>query len=97
MYISLITIFRSEEILYLVHTNLCGPMLVQTNGGVKYFVVFIENYSWYIVIYLLHNKSNVFDNFQMYKVMVETKIRSWKHFDLTNGGEFESKEFSNIF
>jgi hypothetical protein len=73
-------------------------MLVQTNGGVKYFVVFIQNYLWYIVIYLLHNKSNVFDNFQMYKVMVETKIRSWKHFDLTNMGEnLNQKRFLTFF
>jgi hypothetical protein len=98
MYISLITLFRSQEILYLVHTNLCGPMLVQTNGGVKYFVVFINNYSWYIMIYLLHNKSNVFDTFQVYKVMVETKINKkletiW--FD-KYGGEFKSNEFSNF-
>ncbi len=73
-------------------------MLVQTNGGAKYFVFFIDNYSWYIMIYLLHNKSNVFDKFQVYKIMVETKINKKLKTLLFDkyGGEFKSKEFSNF-
>ena len=35
----------SKEILELVHTNLCGPMEVQSYKGDKYILLFVDDYS----------------------------------------------------
>ena len=36
---------RKSELLELVHSDVCGPMKVKTNGGALYFVTFIDDCS----------------------------------------------------
>ena len=36
---------RAKELLKLVHTNICGPMIIQAIDGCEYFVTFINDYS----------------------------------------------------
>nr|GFD31001.1 retrovirus-related Pol polyprotein from transposon TNT 1-94 [Tanacetum cinerariifolium] len=36
--------FRMENILDLVHSNICGPMKTKTLGGCSYFVTFIDDH-----------------------------------------------------
>ena len=48
---------RSKEPLQLVHSDVCGPLSVQARGGYEYFVSFIDNYSRYGYVYLMHKKS----------------------------------------
>ena len=36
---------RAQELLELVHLDVCGPMSIQARGGYEYFITFIENYS----------------------------------------------------
>ncbi|KAA0059681.1 gag/pol protein [Cucumis melo var. makuwa] len=60
--------------LELVHSNLCGPMNVKARGGYKYFISFIDDYSRYNHVYLIHHKSDSFENFKEYKVEVENEL-----------------------
>ena len=53
--------YRAKEVLDLVHTNLCGLMSTSARGGYDYFINFIDDYSRYGYIYLMHHKSEVFD------------------------------------
>jgi hypothetical protein len=46
----------SIELLELVHIDLCGPMQTPTHGGAKYFVVFIDDYSRFTIVYFIHQK-----------------------------------------
>ncbi|KAL8132324.1 hypothetical protein AgCh_007987 [Apium graveolens] len=46
---------RAKQLLELVHSNLCGPMNIQARGGYEYFVTFIDDYSRYGYVYLLHH------------------------------------------
>ena len=37
--------YHSEEVLELVHTNLCGPIGTERYYGDKYFILFVDGYS----------------------------------------------------
>ena len=62
---------RTTEILALVHTDVCGLFDVQTRGGYVYFIIFINDYSWYRFMYLMHQKSEVFEKFIEFRYKVE--------------------------
>ena len=47
---------RSEELLEIVHTDICGPFDSPSFGNEKYLITFIDDFSCYFYIYLLHEK-----------------------------------------
>ena len=55
---------RSKEPLQIVHSDICGPLSVQARGGYGYFFTFIDDYSRYGYVYLMHNKSETFGKFK---------------------------------
>ena len=55
---------RSKEPLKIVHSNVCGPLCVQARGGYEYFITFIDDYSRYGYVYLMHKKSETFGKFK---------------------------------
>ena len=62
---------RVIEILVLVYTDVCGPFDVQVRVGYVYFIIFIDDFSWYRFIYLMHQKSEVFEKFIEFRHEVE--------------------------
>ena len=62
---------RVEELLGLVHTDVCGPMPIVTKDNSTYFVTFTDDFSRLGYIYLIRNKSDVFEKFKEYKNEVE--------------------------
>ena len=62
---------RVTDILALVHTVVCGLFDVQARGGYIYFIIFIDDYSWYGFVYLMHQKSEAFEKFIEFKHEVE--------------------------
>ena len=58
---------RSSRKLQLVHSDVCGPMPVDSLGGYKYFVTFIDDYSRCCMIYFLKHKSEVFAKFKEFE------------------------------
>lgn len=62
---------RSEMLLGLIHTDLCGPFSVKTICGNEYFMTFIDDYSRYWLIFFISEKSQVLDVFKIYKTEVE--------------------------
>ena len=58
---------RVVQLLELVHTDVCGPMNVSARGGYEYYVTFIDDYSRYGYIYLMHRKSETFEKFQEFR------------------------------
>ena len=59
---------RTTEPLGLIHTDLCDLKCVQTRGGKKYFVTFIDDCTRYCYVYLLHSKDEALDKFKEYKL-----------------------------
>jgi transposase InsO family protein len=93
------TKFKSKEYsttkpLEIVHTDLVGPTTTKGLKGEIYFMLLVDDYTRMIVACFLKNKSEAFENFKIYKEMVENEIDSGiKCLRSDNGGEFNSKEF----
>jgi hypothetical protein len=89
--------WRSSVKLELVHSDICGPITPQSNGGNRYFVTFTDDYSRKTWSYLLKEKSNVFDVFKRFKSLVEKESScSIKCLRSDRGGEYTSTEFNNF-
>jgi transposase InsO family protein len=87
---------RSNEILDLIHSDVCGPMTVASLNGYFYYVLFIDDHSQKIWIYFLKNKDGVLAIFQEFKAQVENLTgRKIKVLRSDNGGEC-TKDFSNF-
>ena len=62
---------RATELLQLIHSDVCGPMSTHDIGGYSYFIIFIDDFSWYGYMYLMKYKSEAFEKFRKYKNEVE--------------------------
>jgi len=62
---------RSSSILEIIHTDICCPNM--DARGQKYFITFIDDYSRYMNVYLLHNKNEALDAFKVFKSEVENQ------------------------
>jgi hypothetical protein len=84
---------RSKGILDLIHSYVCGPMLVKSLGVSIYYVMFIDDFSRKTWLCLLKTKDEVFRKFQEFKVEVENLTdKKIKLIRSNNGGEYTSKE-----
>ena len=58
---------RSKEILYLIHSDVCGPMSDKSLRGHLYYVTFIDDHSRKTWFYILKKKDKVFDKFKEFR------------------------------
>jgi transposase InsO family protein len=88
---------RSKEILDLIHSDVCGPMIVASLNGYLYYVLFIDDHSRKTWIYFLKNMDGVLAKFQEFKAQVENLTRrNIKVLRSDNGGEYTFKDFNNF-
>jgi hypothetical protein len=86
---------KTTRPLELIHSDVCGPMNVDSIGGSKYVLTFTDDYSRYVTVYFLKNKSDVLKKFQEYANMMENFTGSrMKILRTDNGGENISGDFS---
>ena len=52
--------FTFDAILGMVHTDLCGPIGVQSYCGDKYFILFVDDYSRMMTLMFLKEKYDAF-------------------------------------
>lgn len=58
-------------------------------GGVKYFVIFIDDYIWCCVVYFMKYKLEVFDKFKEFEVIIISDVgRVIGILWIDNGGEY---------
>jgi hypothetical protein len=87
---------RAEALLDLVHTDLCGPMGVRSEGRAQYLMVLVDDRSRFTWAYFLKNKSDALGCFKDWMVKVERFTeRKVKAVRSDNGGEYTSKEFED--
>nr|GEZ05041.1 retrovirus-related Pol polyprotein from transposon TNT 1-94 [Tanacetum cinerariifolium] len=78
-----------ENILDLVHSDVCGPMKTKTLGGCSYFVTFIDDHSRKVWVYTLKTKDQVLDVFKQFHALVERQTgKKLKCIRSDNGGEY---------
>lgn len=88
---------RSNRMLELIHTDVCGPMSELAWDGSRYFVTFTDDHSRMSMVYCIERKSEVLDKFKMFVSMAEaqhgckvSKVRA------DNGGEYTSNDFKRF-
>ena len=80
-------VHRSSDLLEIIHTDICSPDM--DSYGQKYFISFIDDYSRYMYISLLHNKSEALDVFKIFKAEVEKQCnKQIKIVRSDRGGEY---------
>ena len=63
--------FWAKQPLELIHTDICGPITPESFNRKRYFISFIDDYSRKTWAYFLKEKSDAFEVFKGFKVMVE--------------------------
>ncbi|KAK4411889.1 Retrovirus-related Pol polyprotein from transposon TNT 1-94 [Sesamum angolense] len=87
----------SSCILDYVHADVWGPSNISTHGGNKYFLSIIDNFSRKVFFFLMKHKSDVFENFRKWKILVENQTgKKLKVLHTDNGLEFCNQSFSNL-
>ena len=85
---------KSKGTLDLVHSDVCGPISVQSFSGYSYCVTFIDDYSRKTWIYFLKAMLEVFERFREFKTLVENQTgKKIQVLRTDNGGEYTSNEF----
>ena len=70
----------------------CGSMNVKARGG--YYVTYINDYSGYGYVYLMHRKSETFDKIKEFGANVEKQLGlPIKSLRFDRGGKYLSNEF----
>jgi hypothetical protein len=63
--------WRASHKLQLVHSDICGPIKPESNGGNRYFITFTDDFTRKTWTYFLQEKSAAFDIFKKFKSLVE--------------------------
>ncbi|RVW25195.1 Retrovirus-related Pol polyprotein from transposon TNT 1-94 [Vitis vinifera] len=80
---------RCSDVLELIHTDICGPFPTPSWNGQQYFITFIDDYSRYGYLYLIHEKSQSLDVFKNFKAEVENQLsKKIKAVRSDRGGEY---------
>ena len=85
---------RSTNLLEIIHTDICCPDM--DANGLKYFITFIDDYSRYMYLYLLHSKDEALSAFKVFKAEIENQCG--KHIKIVRsnrGGEYYGKYTEN--
>ena len=61
---------RADQLLGLVHSDVCGKMNEKSLGGAEYFLTFIDDKTRYVWVYCLQRKDQVFEKFCEWQAMV---------------------------
>lgn len=88
---------RMEQILDLVHSDLCGQMEVTTPSGKRYVLTLTDDYSRYCTVYLLERKSQTADCIEDFIKLMQTQFgKVPKAIRTDGGGEFSGYAFRNM-
>ena len=88
---------EAENILDIIHTDVCGPFNVQSIGGSRYFLTFIDGRSRKVFVYFMKTKDQVLENFKAFKAMVEKQTgKAIRMLRSDNGGEFVNNSFDQF-
>lgn len=85
---------QADRLLYRIHSDVVGPLQTRTPHGNRYFVTFIDEYTRFAKVYLMKNKSEVFEHFKEF--MMEAERLTGQQLCILKcdrGGEYGSARF----
>ena len=65
------TMEQTNELLEIIHTDVCGLMSVEARGWYRYFLTFTDDLGRYEYMYLMKHKSETFEKFKEFQSEVE--------------------------
>jgi transposase InsO family protein len=87
--------FKAKEPLELVHSDVFGPVKQPSIGGMRYTVTFIDDFSRYVWVFFMKEKSDTFSKFKEFRESAEGEVgKKIGCLRTDNGGEYSSSEFS---
>ncbi|KAF6203143.1 hypothetical protein GE061_003559 [Apolygus lucorum] len=90
--------FRAKEKLELVHSDVCGPMSVDSWSGSRFALTFTDDCTRKTFVYMMKHKSEVKEIFREFKALVENqtnkKIRILR---TDNGTEYVNNDLKKFF
>ncbi|GJW56035.1 retrovirus-related pol polyprotein from transposon TNT 1-94 [Tanacetum coccineum] len=75
-----------QEILYLLHMDLCGPMRIQRINGIKYILVIVDDYSRFTWVKFLRSKDEFPEFVIKFLKMIQVCLNATVHNIKTNNG-----------
>lgn len=91
------TSFIAKECLELIHGDICGPISPPTQSGNKYFLLFVDDFSRAMWVYMLKTKDEALIHFKKFKALVEKESgQVIKVLRTDKGGEFCSNELTKL-
>lgn len=86
--------WKAKGPLELIHSDVFGPVKQASLSGMKYMVTFIDDFSRYMWVYFMKEKSETFSKFKEFKEMKEAEVdKRIRCLRTDNGGEYTSDEF----
>lgn len=86
---------KAKKVLDLVHCDLAGPIDPVAKDGFKYAIVFVDDFSGALFVYLLKNKSDAVEALRKFLADVEPQGKV-KRLRTDNGTEFTNHQFREI-
>jgi hypothetical protein len=81
----------------LIHSDIWGPSPIATIDGSKYYVIFVDDFSRYTWIYLMHNRSELAQIYRIFAQMISTQFsKVIKIFRTDNAIEYKNFQFPNF-
>ena len=68
------TNFVARKALKVIYAYICGPISPTTPGGNQYFILFVDDFSRKMWVYMLKQKRDAFETFKKFKRLVENGI-----------------------
>lgn len=87
---------KNIKLLELVHPDICELNGILARGRKRYFITFIDDHSYYIYVYLIRTKDEVFDNFKEYKLVVKNQKEKKIKILRSDRGKYFPDEFSKL-
>lgn len=88
---------RAKKLLEIIHSDVCGPMSVNSLGNKRFFVTFIDDCSRKTFVYVIGKKSDVFECFANFKALVENQTERKIKIIRTDGGlEYCNYKFNEL-
>ena len=65
---------RADDLLGLIHSDVCGPLSSTARGGYQYFITFTDDFCRYGYVYIMKHKSESFKMFKIFKNEVQNQL-----------------------
>ena len=85
------------QVIDLIHSDLIGPLPKPSYGNSRYVFTFIDDFSWFCLVYFLKLKYEVFYTLKAYKDLVENACGKKIKFLMTeNGNEYVNNKLQQL-